>query len=65
MLVSTYRYTLSMSRKIKETWGKKYVPSEAATLVFVCQIRKIQEIIKSSLSVIDKINMWQGFKIKF
>lgn len=26
-----------MSKKIREIWDKKYVPSELATLVFVCK----------------------------
>ena len=31
----TYLYTFNMSKKINEIWGKKYVPKEVATLVFV------------------------------
>jgi len=32
-----YLYTFNISKKIKEIWDKKYVPSEVAALVLVCR----------------------------
>lgn len=42
-----YLYTLSMSKNINEICDKKYVPSELATLVFVCNKQKFRKNISS------------------
>ena len=35
-----YLYTFNMSKKINVICGRKYVPKEDATLVFVCNLEE-------------------------
>ena len=47
----TNLYTFNMSKKINEIWGRKYVPKEDATLVFVCNLQ-VTKITIHNLNII-------------